>query len=1066
MNSSQLKYLIILTTLLLVGNTLLSQPENELFSNMKARSIGPAGMSGRIADIEVVENNTDIIYVGAATGNLWKSKNGGTTWKPIFDNQPASSIGAVSVYQKNPNVIYVGTGEGNPRNSVGVGYGVYKSLDGGKTWNYVGLKETQKIHRIIIHPENPDIVYAAALGPTWKPHRERGVYKTTDGGKTWEKILYNNELTGCADLIMDPSNPNKLFAAMWEHRRWPWFFNSGGEGSGLYRTYDGGETWSEITHEDGLPEGELGRTGLAIARNNTDFVYALVEAEDNSLCRSEDGGHTWEIVNDEEGVNSRPFYYADIYVDPENENRVYSLQSALKKSEDRGKTFETMPRKTHSDKHAMWINPNDGSHIIQGTDGGIGISFDHGETWRFVENIPVGQFYHISVDNQIPYNIYGGMQDNGSWTGPSSIWETGGIANYHWKEVGFGDGFGTLSDPEDPNKGYSMWQEGNLMRFDLQTGERKKIRPAPPAESIELRFNWNAPIAISPFNPNVLYFGSQFIHKSTNKGDSWEIISPDLTTDNEEWQNQEESGGLTYDVTGAENFTTIFTISPSPVDNDVIWAGTDDGNVQITRDGGDNWKNVVGNIPKLPENAWCSKIEASSFEAGTAYITFDDHRRGNWTTYVYKTEDYGKNWKSLTGNNPTADKPNEKWGFAHTIVQDHKDKDLLFLGTEFGLYVSFDDGKHWMKWTHGVPTVPVRDMVIQKREDDLVLGTHGRAAFILDNIDPLRRIENVKDKSFNVFDVKETYQHQTRQVTGYHFPADAIYKGDNQPYGAMLSYYINPELSKKVKAKKDSSKNKDTEKQPKKKKKGDVTIKIYDEDSTLVRTMHSKAQKGINRVYWNLKTDGFDYPTWEDEVSEWYRPPGPEVIPGKYFIKATLTDHKDSTIATVLDDPRENIPHENRKAKYKALQEVGNELEKAKKAVDKMKQMHQSLDKIITQIKAQEDTSYKPLIEEGQKLQKNIKDTARLFVSIPDEKQGITGEKNVMRSYWRIARALSSTYDKPTETHKTLHRYAKNELSKALEAYNKLFGDKIKPYKTKIKEADIPIFPEYEEVKL
>jgi photosystem II stability/assembly factor-like uncharacterized protein len=1066
MKSLRIKHLTITATLLVLCNVLFAQPDKELFSNMEARSIGPAGMSGRIADIEVVENNTDIIYVGSATGGLWKSKNGGVTWDPIFDNQPVSSIGAVSVYQKNPNVIYVGTGEGNPRNSVGVGYGMYKSLDGGKTWKYIGLKTTQKIHRVIINPNNPDIVYAAALGPTWKPHEDRGVYKTTDGGKTWEKILYKNDLTGCADLVMDPSNPNKLFAAMWEHRRWPWFFNSGGEGSGLYRTYDGGETWTEITHKDGLPKGNLGRIGLAIARNNTDFVYALVEAKDNCLCRSEDGGHTWTIVNSEEGVNSRPFYYADIYVDPENENRIYSLQSGLKKSEDRGKTFERMPRKTHSDKHAMWINPNDGSHMIQGTDGGIGISFDRGSTWRFVQNIPVGQFYHISVDNQIPYNVYGGMQDNGSWTGPANIWEANGIANYHWKEVGFGDGFGTLSDPEDPDKGYSMWQEGNLMRFDLQTGERKKIRPAPPTDSIELRFNWNAPIAISPFNPDVLYFGSQLVHKSKDKGDSWEIISPDLTTDKEKWQQQEKSGGLTYDVTGAENFTTIFTIEPSPVEKDVIWAGTDDGNVQITRDGGENWENVVNNIPNLPNNAWCSKIEASNFNAGTAYITFDDHRRGNWTTYVYKTEDFGKNWEDLTKNNPTANKPDEKWGFAHTIVQDYKNKNLLFLGTEFGLYVSFDDGKHWMKWTNGVPTVPVRDMVIQKREDDLVLGTHGRAAFILDDINPLRSIQKIKGKQLKAFDVNDAYQHQNRQATGYHFPADAIYRGENQPYGAMISYYINPDLAEKIKEEKDAQKAQKKNSSGKEKNKGEVSIKIYDKDSNLVRTMKGKAHKGINRIYWDLETDGYEYPTWKEKVNEWYRPSGPEVVPGQYTVKVTLEDYMDSTKATILSDPRDNIPHEHRKLKLNVLKEVGNEMEKAKKAVDKMKELHHSLEKIIKQMRAREDTAYKPLIKEGENLQKKIKDTARLFVSIPDDKQGITREDNLMRSYWRVGRALSSTYDKPTETHEMLHKYAKKQLKEALDAYNKLFRNEIKPYKEKIRNAEIPVFPEYKEIKL
>ncbi len=1057
-------YTAMLLAFTMIWSNLFAQTDPALFQGMKARAVGPAGMSGRIADIEVVENNTDIIYVGSATGGLWKSDNGGVTWKPIFDDQPVSSIGAVSVYQKNPSIVWAGTGEGNPRNSVGVGYGIYKSLDGGRTWKYMGLKNTQKIHRIIVHPENPDVVYVAALGPTWKPHEARGVYKTTDGGKTWEKILYNNDLTGCADLVMDPQNPNKLFAAMWEHRRWPWFFNSGGPGSGIYRTYDGGESWTQITHEDGLPEGNLGKTGMAIARTNTDIVYALVEAKDNCLCRSEDGGHTWKIVNSEENINSRPFYYADIFVDSENENRLFSLQSVIKKSEDRGKSFERLPRKTHSDNHAMWINPKNGKHIILGTDGGVNITHDGGHTWRFIQNLPLAQYYHISVDKQIPYNIYGGMQDNGSWVGPSSVWEQGGIANFHWKEVGFGDGFGTLSDPDDPNKGYSMWQQGNLMRFDIATGERKQIQPAPPADSIELRFNWNAPLAISPFDPSVLYFGSQYLHKSTDKGDSWEIISPDLTTDNPEWQKQEETGGLTIDNTGAENFTTLFAIAPSPVNKNVIWAGTDDGNVHVTKNEGESWENVVKNIPGLPENSWCSSIEASHSDAGTAYITFDDHRRGNWETYVYKTDNYGKSWKSLTKNNPTADNKNEEWGYAHVILQDYRNEDLLYLGTEFGLFVSFDDGENWMKWTQGVPTVPVRDMVIQKREDDLVLGTHGRAAIVLDNIAPLRKFQDVIQKDFEVFDIPETYQHQNRQYTGYHFPADAIFKGENEPYGAMISYYVNPDLAEKITQKEKSGKSEKSV--GNKKKKGPVEIKIYDKDSNLVRKIDGPAKKGVNRIYWNLKSKGFELPSWEDEISEWYRPRGPEVVPGEYWVEITLKDEKGSAQAKILSDPRDDIPMENRKIKYQALREAGKEMEAAAKAVNKMKAMYKSIDELINKIKSREDTTHKPLIEEGKKLQAQIKETARLFVSVPDERQGIIRETNVMSHYWKVSRSLSSTFDKPTETHRKLHNYAKQELNKALDRYNQLFETEIKAFKQKIKEADIPLFPEYEKIEL
>lgn len=1053
----------VMILLIFITRLSLSQTDPGLFEDIKARSIGPAGMSGRIADIEALPSNPDVIYVGSATGGLWRSENGGTTWEPLFDDQPFSSIGAIAVNPNNPDIIWAGTGEGNPRNSVGVGHGLYKSLDGGRTWNFMGLEKTEKIHRILLHPQNPDIAYIAALGTTWGENPERGVYKTTDGGESWEKVLYIDNKTGCADLVMDPENPNKLFAAMWQHRRWPWFFKSGGPGSGLYRTYDGGKHWHEITAEDGLPEGNLGRMGLTIAQNRPEVVYALVEAEKNVLCRSNDGGHTWKTVNDSEGVNSRPFYYADIYVDPTNENRLYSLQSRIKVSEDGGRNFRSLRSGVHSDHHAFWIHPEDGSFLIDGSDGGVAISQDMGESWRFVENLPLAQYYHISTDNELPYNIYGGMQDNGSWRGPNTVWQKGGVANYHWQEVGFGDGFATLADPENPQQGYSMSQQGYLRRFNIETGELKDIRPPAPNDSTELRFNWNAAIALDPFDPSTIYFGSQFVHKSTNKGESWEIISPDLTTDNPKWQKQEESGGLTYDVTGAENFTTLFALAPSPVKKGVLWAGTDDGNVQLTTDGGETWTNVVDNIPGLPANTWCSHIEASPHDAATAYITFDDHRRSNWETYVYKTEDYGKSWKRLTKNNPVAGRPGEKWGFAHVIIQDPIEEDLLFLGTEFGLWVSFDDGHHWMKWTHGVPTVPVRDMVIQEREDDLVLGTHGRAAFVLDNIQPLRQVnDGLKEKQLEAFPVHDAYQHENKEVTGYHFPADAIFKGEKEPYGAMIHYYISAQLAESLKEEKSGKKGKE----PHTKKKGKVEIHIYDQDSTLLKTIKAPAKKGINRIYWDLKTKGYDYPSWAKRENSWYTPPGPEVVPGTYLVEVNLKDHKASTKAKVLQDPRDPIPQEQREAHYKMLQQLGQDMQTIKKAVDQIKETYTHLDGIVKKIRAKEDTSYRQLAEQGKELKKKLKQTAGLFISIPDKKQGITRTENVMRKYWYVARSVSSSYEAPNETQKTHHRHAREALQEALEEFNTLFKEEVTPYKEKVSQVPLEILPEYEPVEV
>ena len=534
---------------------------------MKARSIGPATMSGRVAAIDAVESDPDIVYVGASTGGVWKSVDGAYSFTPIFDDQPVAAIGAVAIFQASPEIVWVGTGEGNPRNSVSIGNGVYKSVDGGVTWQHLGLDKTERIHRIVLHPRDPNIAWVAAMGQAWGQNAERGVFKTTDGGKTWTKVLYVDERTGAADLVIDPANPNKLFAAMWEYRRWPWFFNSGGPGSGLHVTYDGGATWKRFTEEDGMPKGALGRVGIAIARSNPNIVYALVEADKSALLRSEDGGRKWTAVNTEYNVASRPFYYADIRVDPEDPNRVYNVWSLLSLSTDGGRSFKVLVpfAKIHPDYHALWIDPNDPTHMYSGNDGGVAESKDRGTNWRYVTTLPLAQYYHIAVDNETPYNVYGGMQDNGSWKGPNTTWESGGIRNWDWQEVGFGDGFATMPIPNDSMTGYAMSQEGYLIRWNLRTGERKDIRPSAP-QGRSLRFNWNAGIALDPFNPNGVYYGSQYLHRSTNRGDSWTTISPDLTTNRREWQNQGRSGGLTPDVTGAENFTTIMTIAPSPLE--------------------------------------------------------------------------------------------------------------------------------------------------------------------------------------------------------------------------------------------------------------------------------------------------------------------------------------------------------------------------------------------------------------------------------------------------------------------------------------------------------------------
>ncbi|HSD64224.1 MAG TPA: hypothetical protein VLB50_10515, partial [Ignavibacteriaceae bacterium] len=596
---------ILLIVLLFIYSIQLSAQKINMdkFKGMKPRAIGPAGMSGRVTAFDVVMSNTDIIYAGTASGGLWRSTSAGVNWEPIFDKEPVTSIGAVAVDQRVPDVIWVGTGEANPRNSQSSGNGVYKSIDGGKNWIHRGLDKTRNISRVIIDPYNSDVVYVAALGSAWDSTEERGIYKTSDGGHTWNRILYVDEKTGAADLIMDPSNPNKLFAAMWEYRRWPWYFKSGGPGSGLYVTFDGGKNWTKRTEKDGLPNGVLGRIGLALCNKYPNVVYALIESKKNALYRSDDGGFKWKMVNNKD-VGDRPFYYSQLAVDPENENRIYDIHSIVTVSEDGGKTFETLVswNKLHPDHHAFWISPRDPGFLIDGNDGGMAISHDKGKTWRFVENLPLGQYYHIDYDMETPYNVYGGMQDNGSWMGPNRVFSTEGITNFYWQMLSFGDGFDVVSDPSDSRYGYSMSQGGNLVRYDMLTGHDKFIRPPDP-DTVKLRFNWNAGIAQDPFNDAAIYFGSQFLHKSTDRGNSWQIISPDLTTNDTSKQKQYDSGGLTYDVTDAENFTTIISIDPSPINKDIIWVGTDDGNLQLTRNGGKTWKNVSGNFG-APAGTW------------------------------------------------------------------------------------------------------------------------------------------------------------------------------------------------------------------------------------------------------------------------------------------------------------------------------------------------------------------------------------------------------------------------------------------------------------------------------
>ncbi|MFM8806904.1 MAG: WD40/YVTN/BNR-like repeat-containing protein, partial [Sphingomonadales bacterium] len=661
-------FIILLSLSVLWTSMAWAQPLNtNEFKNWKPRNIGPAGMSGRITAVDAVVSNPNIVYIGAASGGVWKTENAGHSWTPLFDDQPLQNIGAIAIQQSNPQVVWVGTGEGNPRNSLNLGAGLYRTLDGGRSWKKMGLDNTVCIHRVIIDPTDPNTVYVGAIGNPYAEHADRGVFKTTDGGETWSKILYVNDTTGCADMVMDPSNPNKIIAAMWQFRRKPWELKSGGAGSGLYITSDGGKNWKKLGKEDGIPADPLGRIGIAFARSMPSRVYAKVEATKNGLYKSDDGGFSWKLVNsDPAQVTDRPFYYQEIYVDPKNENRIYDVHSTITLSEDGGKSFSTLIPYSgiHPDHHAWWIHPEDPNLIIEGNDGGIGISRDRGKTWIFDEKIPVGQFYHVNVDNEMPYNVMGGMQDNGSWHGPAYTWTNGGIRNYYWNNVGGGDGFDVMPDAEDASWVYSESQGGSFGKRNWKTGESWYIKPPSLNPNLLQRFNWNSPMAQDPFDTKTIYYGSQFVHKSTDKGLSWQTISPDLTTnDSAKIAAFQNTGGLTLDITGAETHCTILSISPSRKEKGTLWIGTDDGIVQLTRDGGATWTSFQGKIPGLPAGCWIPQVVASPHNAAEALVVANDYRRGDGKPYLFRTTDYGKTWKRVLDENKVK-------GYVLCVIQD------------------------------------------------------------------------------------------------------------------------------------------------------------------------------------------------------------------------------------------------------------------------------------------------------------------------------------------------------------------------------------------------------------
>ena len=1035
------------------------------------RNIGPGGMSGRITSIDVVNSDSDIMFVGTASGGLWKSTSGGVTWKPVFNDQVTASVGAVAIQQSNPDVIWVGTGEGNPRNSLNGGYGIFKSLDGGKSWKSMGLEKTRHIHRVLIDPTNPDIVYVAAIGSPWGVHPERGVYKTINGGKSWKKILYVNDKTGAADLVMDPSNPNKLFAAMWEHKRDPWFFKSGGSGSGLYVSFDGGENWSEKTDEDGLPKGDLGRIGLAIAANKTNIIYALVESKKNALYKSEDGGFKWKKINDKDDIGNRPFYYSDIAVDPQNENRVFSVFTYVNVSQDGGKNFsQLMPaygvtNGVHPDHHAWWIHPQDGSFMIDGNDGGLNITHDGGKTWRFIGNIPVAQFYHISVDNEFPYNVYGGMQDNGSWRGPAYVWKVQGIRNSYWQEIAFGDGFDVVPDLDDSRYGYAMSQQGYVSRYDWKTGNNYIVRPTHPLADTRLRFNWNAAIGQDPFDNSTVYFGSQFVHVSKDKGQTWKVISPDLTTNDPEKQKQSESGGLTLDATGAENHCTLLVIEPSSVEKDMLWVASDDGRVHFTQDAGSTWNEVTKNIKGLPKGSWITQIKASNKNKGEALLVANDYRRFNYTPYAYRTKNYGKTWERIVDGGDVEN-------YTLSIVEDPINSNLMFLGTDDGLYISLNAGKQWDKFDAEIfPTVSVKDLVIHPREHDLVIGTFGRAAWVLDDIRPLRALassSSIIEKDVQLFEPPTAYLAAYQQPTGSRFGADAMYQGTNRKYGAMLSYFVNPPVKKDKDSDKEEKANDEDEAEKKEAKKDSLTLMVYDGER-LIRTLKKKVpkEKGIYRWYWYMDEKGVSRPRRKPSKSK-REPSGVQVKPGTYRLVMSFGDEQSEQTIEVKSDPRLTVDPANTDAVYTASKELEGYTAAAAAAVKQLAESKQTLADYKKLFKENKSDEMKALLKEMKSQTKTIDSLIALYIGKEDKRQGIVRnpESNVLTRIRNASRYTRSRQEGITATENKLLQHAKEELEVAIEQTNNFYKEVWPVLKSKIEAEDASRFKEIQELSI
>lgn len=1075
-----MKYISLL--LLFLGGALMAQDPGDTISSsivkgLEFRNIGPAFTSGRIADVAIHPENENIWYVAVGSGNVWKTVNAGTTWEAIFDDQGSYSIGCVTIDPNDPNIVWVGTGENVGGRHVGYGDGVYRSPDGGKTWKNMGLKSSEHIGEIIVHPENSDIIFVAAQGPLWSAGGERGLYKSTDGGKTWNQVLAGNEWTGVTDIALDPNDPDRIYAATWQRHRTVAAYMGGGPGSGIHRSTDGGKSWEKLT--TGLPGSNMGKIGIAVSPFDSDIIYAAIELDrrKGGLYISRDGGSSWSKQSNAVSGATGPHYYQELYASPHHDGTIYLVDVRMQVSNDHGKTFTTMKEtRKHSDNHSINFRENDPDYLLVGTDGGIYESFDLAENWRFIANLPVTQYYKVAVDDAEPfYNVFGGTQDNGTHGGPSRTVNAEGIRNADWAHILGGDGHQTATEPGNPGIVYGESQQGYLYRIDRITGEQVFIQPQPGKDEPHERFNWDTPILVSAHDPARIYTASYRVWRSHNRGDSWETVSGDLTRGLERIElpimGRKQSWDNPWDIYAMSNYSTITSLAESPVDEGILYAGTDDGRIHATTDGGTTWKMTeLGEVKGIPATAFVNDVRADLFDANTVYAALDNHKYGDFQPYIIKSTNAGKSWKKISGNIPDRT-------LVWRLVQDHQNKDLLFAATEFGVWFTIDGGQIWTQLKGGLPTISFRDITIQRRENDLVAASFGRGFFILDDISPLRKLTpELLEKEAFLFDVKDTWLFQSKSVTVS--PGASEYRAENPSYGATFTYYLAEDIQSLQQERKDKEKELDKtnadvpfpgwEAVEKERDENDpfLMFTIFDADGNIVNHLEAPAKKGIRRVAWDLRfasKSAMDPDAGASDLqvsTNGYRVPQGKYSVAMYAVQnggvKKLSEPVSFNVKPLYEGVLDPVPLETREAFRKALNEtlftystVRKQLNDAEKQVQVMKNACFRL-----------DNDAPALLEQVYKAEEAVKelDVRMNGLNTKDE----VGEKQAPTPATRLSTAqsgLSTSYG-PTPMHRESLALAEEELQSLKTDLGKVTQEMLPELEKALRDAGAPIIVE------